>query len=89
MVEMGPSQSGELTIVRVLGGKVPTRAGGGWSELLVRMPSGRELPTTLREFLPVGEHVWAIYSISEGHGLIQLHTYLRCGSSPCPPGMKP
>ena len=88
-IEVGPTLTGDLKVVRVIGGRAPGRRGPGSSELLVRLPSGTELPASLREFLPVGEHVWAVYSVSESHRLVLLHTYVRCGPCPCPQGARP
>ena len=85
-----PSATGEVTIVRVLGARGATRDGDlGWTDLMVTVPSGKELPTRLRELLPVGEHLWAVYSVSTSHQMVQLHAYVRCGPNACPAGMKP
>src|SRR6187551_3171743 len=56
----GPSQSGELVIGQAVRGVGPGKGTfHGWFELMVTLPSGRQLPGTLREYLPEGEHVWA------------------------------
>lgn len=51
----GPTSTGDITIVSVVGGNGPTRGGAsGWFSVLVRLPAGEEVHVTLREPLATG-----------------------------------
>lgn len=85
-----PSLAGDVTVLSVVGGSGPSRSGTpAWFELMVRLPSGQERRTVLREPLPPGEHLWAIYSVARNDNMVRLAPYVRCGMKKCPPGMKP
>ena len=85
----GPTQSGELVMGPVVRGAGPSRGrADGWYEQMVTLPSGRQIPATVTEILPVGEHVWAGYSIASTMDVAHLETYVRCGKTPCPVGVR-
>ena len=87
--EFGPIQSGELIMGDIVAVSGATRGRAqGWYDQMIVLPSGKKLAATVREYLPVGEHVWAGYSLSARQDLIRLDTYVRCGKAACPPTMK-
>ena len=88
MSGFGPTQSGEIVMGPVLRGAGPSRGRvAGWYEQMVTLPSGQKVPASLTETLPVGEHVWAGYSMASTMDVVRLETYVRCGKRPCPAGI--
>jgi hypothetical protein len=82
--EFEPTTTGEITVVAVVGGNQPTgsNAATGFS-VLVRVASGRQLYTTVREPLPPGERLWAVYSMAKERSVMKLVSYERCGMRAC------
>jgi hypothetical protein len=82
--EFEPTVTGQITVVAIVGGNQPTRSNTspGYS-VLVRVASGRELYATVREPLPPGEHLWAVYSMAKERSVMQIASYKRCGRRAC------
>ena len=82
--EFEPTVAGEVTVVAVVGGNQPTRSNTSPRySVLVRVASGRELYATVREPLPPGEHLWAVYSMAKERSVMQIASYKRCGMRTC------
>ncbi len=82
--EFEPTTTGEVTVVAIVGGNQPTRSNASTAySVLVRVASGRQLYTTVREPLPPGEHLWAVYSMAKERSVMQLVSYERCGMRAC------
>ena len=82
--EFEPTVAGEVTVVAAVGGNQPTRSNASARySVLVRVASGRELYTTVREPLPPGEHLWAVYSMAKERSVMQMASYKRCGMRTC------
>jgi len=88
--EFEPTVTGEVTVVAVVGGNQPTRSNASPRySVLVRVASGRELYATVREPLPPGEHLWAVYSMAKERSVMQMASYKRCGMRPCSSDTEP
>ena len=82
--EFEPTTTGEVTVVAVVGGNQPTRSNASTRfSVLVRVASGRQLYTTVREPLPPGEHLWAVYTMAKERSVMQIASYKRCGMRAC------
>ncbi len=88
--EFEPTVTGEVTVVAVVGGRQPARSNASPRySVMVRVASGRDLYTTVREPLSPGEHLWAEYSMAKQRSVMEMASYRRCGMRPCSPDTEP
>jgi hypothetical protein len=80
-VSYGPTEHGELEVIRVISG-MQTDPGGIYDHE-VRLPDGRVAVAEFREVLPRGEHLQATFAVASGGRLLRLHAFVRCGTTPC------